>query len=580
MESNKKKSTQEPYFSLIDRIFHFTLAKATCGLSPASTINAYNDWMLHLAFSPGKKLRLIHKALEQQQRYILHSLCEMRGDIEECENLIPNDRRFKDDIWQKFPYKQYYIHFLLTQEWWEEATTNVSGLAKCHQNKLSFLTRQILDMYAPSNFLPTNPEVIQTTLDEGGMNLVRGYQYFIDDMMRHYIGRKSAGTENFKVGKNIACTKGQIIYRNQLIELIQYTPTTSNVYAEPILICPAWIMKYYVLDLSPQNSLVKYLVDHGHTVFMISWKNPTEEERHLGMLDYVNIGLLKAMEVVNSIAPKRKVHTVGYCIGGTLLMITAAYLARLQDKRIASMTLFATQADFNEAGELLLFIDESQLAFLENVMQEQGYLDKHHMKGAFNMLRSTDLVWSHLVNSYLHGTRRKSSDLLAWNEDATRMPCRMHTEYLRDFLLNNDFAEGRYKIDNRAVHVNHLRIPIFSVGTTKDHIAPWKSVYKIHLHSDTDVTFVLTNGGHNAGIVSEPGHKGREYQIKETPKEMDYISAERWESEAPKKKGSWWPDWQKWLAKNSSSHKVKPPLTGNTNYRPLCPAPGTYVKEK
>lgn len=580
MALKDQKNAQTPYFSLLDRIFHFTLAKLTGGLSPASLLMAYHNWLLHLAFSPGKQLKLLNKAIELQQRRILHSLCSMRGEEEECEGLIPEDVRFKDEVWQRFPYQQLYTHFLLTQEWWHEATTGVSGLCKSHEDKLAFSARQMMDMMSPSNYLLTNPEVLRTTMEERGMNLVRGYQYLMDDMIRQYIGKKSAGMDAFQIGKNIACTKGQVVYRNQLIELIQYAPTTKKVYPEPILICPAWIMKYYVLDLSPKNSLVKYLVDQGHTVFMISWKNPTEAERNLGMIDYVNLGLLKALEVVSAIVPKRRIHTVGYCIGGTLLTITAAYLSRIRDTRIKTMTLFATQADFSEAGELLLFIDESQLAFLENVMQEQGYLDKHHMKGAFNMLRSTDLVWSHVVNNYLHGTRRNPNDLMAWNEDATRMPCRMHSEYLRNFLLNNDFAEGRYKIDSRAVHTNHIRVPIFSVGTTKDHIAPWRSVYKIHLHSDTDVTFVLTNGGHNAGIVSEPGHPHREYQIKTTPKTAHYISSERWQSETPKKKGSWWPEWQKWLAKSSGRTKVNPPEVGARDYRPLCKAPGTYVQEE
>jgi polyhydroxyalkanoate synthase len=336
-------------------------------------------------------------------------------------------------------------------------------------------------------------------------------------------------------------------------------------------------MKYYILDLSPENSMVKYLVDQGHTVFMISWKNPDVSDRDLGMEDYVHLGLEEALQAVKAITNQQRVNAVGYCIGGTLLSILAATLASDGDKSLATMTFFATQTDFEEAGELLLFVDDSQLSFLEDVMWEQGYLDKTQMAGAFELLSSNDLIWSHLVNDYLQGNRRGMNDLMAWDADATRMPYRMHSEYLSHLFLKNDLAEGRYTVDGKQVALEDINMPIFCVGTVRDHVAPWKSVYKVHLLTDSEVTFVLTSGGHNAGIVSEPGHKGRTYQIATASHDARYKPPGQWQQQTPMHEGSWWEAWQEWLAKHSAG-KIKPPAMGNDkDYTSLADAPGTYV---
>jgi len=406
-----------------------------------------------------------------------------------------------------------------------------------------------------------------------------GFQNFVEDWERAVSGRKPVGTENFAVGRDVAVTPGKVVYQNRLIELIQYAPATDKVRPEPVLIVPAWIMKYYILDLSPHNSLVKYLTQQGFTVFMVSWKNPTAEDRDLGMEDYRTLGIMDALDAVDAIVPKQKVHAVGYCLGGTLLAIAAAAMARDGDDRLQSITLLAAQTDFTEAGELMLFINESQLAFLEDMMWEQGFLDTKQMAGAFQMLRSNDLVWSYMVRNYLMGERQPMSDLMAWNADATRMPYRMHSEYLRRLFLNNDLAGGRYLAAGRPVALTDIRTPIFAVGAERDHVAPWRSTYKIDLLTDTEVTYLLTTGGHNAGIVSEPGRDGRSFRVWAKRNTDYYIDPDTWLDQVPRKEGSWWPEWADWLSEHSGA-PVAPPALGSPDYPPLRDAPGEYVRQQ
>ena len=562
----------------LDHILHAAVAKVTGNLSPASLGLARHDWAVHLAFSPDKLIALQKSLVEKVAQLGWYGMQTAAG--KKIEPLIlpsPGDKRFRSDGWQEWPFNVLYQGFLLYEDWWKEATTDVRGASPHHLDVVSFTARQWVDAFSPSNALLSNPDAVAATMSKGGANLLQGSLNFMDDQWRKATGKPPAGTEAFKVGENVAITKGKVIFRNQLIELIQYEPTTSEVYAEPLLIVPAWIMKYYILDLSPENSMVKYLVDQGHTVFMISWKNPDVSDRNVGMEDYVHIGLEEALKAVKAIT-NQPVHAVGYCIGGTLLSIMASVLARKGDNSLKTMTLFATQTDFQDAGELLLFIDTSQLAFLEDVMWSQGYLDKTQMAGAFDLLSSNDLIWSHVANDYLQGTRRPMTDLMAWDADATRMPYRMHSEYLSHLFLKNDLAEGRYEVNGEPVALEDIHVPIFCVGTVRDHVAPWKSVYKIHLLTDSDVTFVLTSGGHNAGIVSEPGHKGRTYQIATAKHGARYRPPGQWQQQTPVKEGSWWEAWQTWLASHSAA-KRKPPTIGNEakGYKPLADAPGTYV---
>lgn len=579
MEDKGSDAGERPHLSF-DRPLHAATARLTAGLSPSALFQAYADWTQHLLFSPDKQLELAEEAVRDWIRFLEYCpRALIDPNCEACIELAPNDKRFAGEAWHRWPFNAMSQGFLLTQQWWHRATTGVKGVEAHHEHIVSFVARQLLDGVSPANFLLTNPEVLETTFQQGGVNLVVGAMNFWEDRRRVVEGKKPVGAEAFQVGRDIAVSPGKVVARNRLMELIQYAPATDGVYREPVLIVPAWIMKYYILDLSPANSLVKYLVDQGHTVFIVSWKNPTGEDRDLSMDHYRRLGVMAAFDAVSAISPGRPVHAVGYCIGGTLLAIAAAAMARDADTRLASLTLLAAQTDFTEAGELMLFIDEAQVSFLEDMMAEHGHLDTRQMAGAFQILRSNDLIWSAMVQSYLKGERPPMFDLMAWNADATRMPYRMHSEYLRRLLLNNALATGHFEVDGRPVSLRDIRVPIFAVSTISDHVAPWRSVYKIQALTDADVTFVLSNGGHNAGIVNPPGRPNRKHQIATHVESENYIDPDTWQQSAVHHEGSWWPCWQDWLVRHSSADRVPPPALGAPlkGYAPLCDAPGAYV---
>lgn len=564
----------------LDKGLKAAQARFTGGISPIALAAAYADWALHLSSAPGKQLELFEKAGKKIWRFTTHAArrAQNPNTTETCITPLPQDKRFKDEAWQQWPFNMISQGFLLNQQWWQNATTGVAGVTRQHEDVVTFVTRQILDVFSPSNFALTNPEVLAKTASEGGMNLVRGWQNFLEDATRANSGEKPVGLEDFKVGENLATSPGKVVYRNRLIELIQYAPTTDKVRPEPILIVPAWIMKYYILDLSAENSFVRYLTAQGFTVFMISWRNPDGADRDLGMDDYLSSGVMEAVNAVDTITGGQHIHAVGYCLGGTLLSIAAAAMARDNDARLKSLTLLAAQVDFTQAGELTLFINDSQLAYLDDMMWDKGYLDTKQMAGAFQLLRSNDLIWSRVIHDYLMGGRSEMNDLMAWNADATRMPYKMHSQYLRQLFLNNDLAEGRFLAGGNNVAITDIRAPVFMVGTERDHVAPWHSVYKFNLLSDTDVTFVLTNGGHNAGIVSEPGHPHRHYRMHAKHKDAPYHNPDRWYAEADVVDGSWWPALVTWLGDKSGDPVPPPPMgTPDGNYAPLCDAPGTYI---
>lgn len=568
------------FAEVADHAARAMIARATGGLSPAALSAMWADWASHLAASPGKQAELAQKALRKQSRFLRYAgSCALAGGAAPaCIEPLAQDRRFSDPAWAQYPFNLMHQGFLLTQQWWHNATTGVRGVTKAHENAMAFTTRQLLDMASPSNFPLTNPEVLRRTREEFGMNLVRGARNLWEDLERAAGGKPPALDSRFVVGETLAVTPGKVVYRNRLIELIQYAPTTGTVRPEPVLITPAWIMKYYILDLRPENSLVRWLVAQGFTVFIVSWRNPGPEDRDLGMEDYRRLGVMAALDEIGAICGDAPVHAAGYCLGGTLLSIAAAAMARDGDERLASITLFAAQSDFSEAGELMLFISESEVSFLEDMMWEQGFLDARQMAGAFQLLRSNDLIWSRMQRVYLMGEREAVNDMMAWNADATRMPYRMHSEYLRRLFLENALSAGRFVVEGRPVALSDIRAPIFAVGTETDHVAPWRSAYKVHLQTETDVTFVLTSGGHNAGVISEPGHPRRHFRICAKPASAPYRSPDEWLAQTDPQDGSWWPSWAAWLAARSGEGVAPPPMAGGADPATLPDAPGAYVR--
>ena len=577
-----EKVASEGYRAL-DRMYEAITAQVTGGVSPALLALALFDWSVHLAWSPGKQLELIDRAYRNMGRLIAFTTAASTNPAPQpCIKPTTGDYRFQSEAWEKQPYSWWAQAFLLHQEWWHSVTRKVPGVAPHHAEVVSFAARQLLDMFAPSNIAFANPEIIERTIETGGANFILGLQNWAEDINRLATGEPPAGAENFVPGRNVAVTPGKVVFRNHLIELIQYAPVTETVLAEPMLIVPAWIMKYYILDLSPQNSLIRYLVARGHTVFCVSWRNPNAEDRDLDMDDYRISGIMAALNAVEAVVPGRKIHATGYCLGGTLLSIASAAKACAGDDRLASVTLLAAQTDFSEPGELALFIDDSQVNFLESMMWNRGYLSANQMAGAFQLLRSNDLIWSRLVRDYLMGERTPMTDLMAWNADSTRMPYRMHSEYLRRLYIDNELAAGRFMVDGRPAALQNIRVPLFVVATERDHVAPWRSVYKIHQLADADVTFVLTSGGHNAGIVSEPGHPQRHFRIAMKYNADPCLGPDEWLIATRPEDGSWWADWSEWLAANSTSERVIPPAMGNAEkgYAAVGDAPGTYVFQR
>ena len=566
---------------VVEREFRAMLAKATGGLAPQDYGAAFWDWWLHLAGSPAKQVELQRNALKQAM-----DLWRFHAEAVQGKPLAPSeagDRRFASPAWQQYPFNVYAQAFQSGMALLEQTARAVPGVEPRNAQLVEFAARQMAESLSPANNPLTNPEVLQQTVAEKGQNLARGYKHFLDDLERTLHGGEAPGTEQFRVGEKVAVTEGQVIYRNELIELIQYSPTTPEVLAEPLLIVPAWIMKYYILDLSPKNSLVAWLVDQGHTVFMISWKNPTAADRELGMDDYLRKGVYAALDAVSTVVPGRGIHAVGYCIGGTLLAIAAAALAKRRDERIRDITMLAAQTDFSEPGELALYISPAQIEMLEALMYKEGVLDSAQMGGAFAMLRAHDLLWQPAVKSYLKGERGEMIDLMAWNADGTRMPWKMHTEYLLGLYLNNDLAEGRFKVEGETVQLADIRVPIFVVGTETDHVAPWKSVYKVsRLTASPEFTFLLTSGGHNAGIVSGPVHPKRRHRVRTSRTDDPPLTADQWFDTTEPQPGSWWPAWAEWLRSHSSAERVAPPAMGapQAGYAPLAEAPGEYVLQR
>ena len=490
-----------------------------------------------------------------------------------------DDRRFKDNAWNEnvvFDYiKQSY---LLTARWLQHNVREVEGLDDKSAKKVDFYTRQFVDAMAPSNFVLTNPEVLRTTLESGGDNLLKGLNHLLDDLDRGKgkLQIKMTDLDAFEVGKNLAVTPGKVVFQTDLMQLIQYNPTTEKVARRPLLIIPPWINKYYILDLREKNSLIKWAVSEGHTVFVVSWVNPDEQLAHKSFEDYMVEGPLAALDAMEKATGQRDANVVGYCLGGTLLASTLAYMASKGDDRFASATYLTTMVDFKEAGELGVFIDEEQLQALEAKMNKQGYLDGSAMATTFNMLRANDLIWSFVVNNYLMGKEPFPFDLLYWNSDSTRMPAAMHSFYLRKMYQENKLAEpGGISLMGTPIDLTTIKTPTFILATREDHIAPWKSAYAAtHIYGGP-IRFVLSASGHIAGVVNPPGaNKYSHWVNSKLP-----ASPDAWLEGSEQKPGSWWPEWSKWLGKYAGG-KVDARVPGEAGLKAIEAAPGSYAKTR
>ncbi|MBH2044511.1 MAG: polyhydroxyalkanoic acid synthase [Comamonadaceae bacterium] len=594
---NSSYERQRRAAKALDESIHAQLARANMGLSPVSLALAIADWGMHLTISPGRQMVLGRCALVLAQQALLGSV---RPAVDEQGVAVPEkDARFRDQSWQHWPFNAVKEGFKASDAWWREAA-QVDGMTHHHQHVVDFFTRQMFAALSPSNWLITNAEAQLRARETGGQSLLHGFRNFIADLKKQQQAQPDTDPQSlepltFEVGKDVAITPGKVVFRNHLIELIQYTPTTDKVYPEPLLIVPSCIMKYYILDLSPSNSMVRYLVGQGYTVFSISWRNPDASDRELGIQDYLRMGVMEAMAAIKERTNAPRIHALGYCLGGTFLAMVAAVLghrSRAKQKKVpqrghedasaldelpalASVTLLAAQTDFSEPGEMGVFIDDDQIQALRQDMERKGYFSGKAMAGSFQFLNSRELVWSRNTRRYLLGQDEVEFDLMSWNADVTRLPARMHSEYLSSLFLNNALATGQYRVGDESVALMDIHAPMLVVGTTRDHISPWRSVYKIHLQTDTHVTFVLAAGGHNAGIVSEPGHPHRSYQIAATEDGHGWTTPDEWEAHAPVCEGSWWVAMDAWL-KERSGEPVAPPAMDPAHV--LCDAPGEYVK--
>ncbi|KAB7622794.1 PHA/PHB synthase family protein [Alkalilimnicola sp. S0819] len=486
------------------------------------------------------------------------------------------DKRFRHEAWEENPLFDFIKQsYLLTSDYIHSVVKNVEGLDDLTAKKVNFYTRAFIDALSPTNFVMTNPEVLRKTLDTRGQNLLNGLNNLLDDLSKGG-GITMTDLEAFEVGKNIAITPGKVVYQTDMMQLIQYSPSTEKVHKRPVLFIPPWINKFYIVDLRPNNSLLKWLVDQGHTVFAISWKNPPAEYADKGFEDYMLEGPVAALDAIEQATGEREINSIGYCLGGTLQACTLAYLAAKGDDRVKSATYFTTMLDFEQPGELEVFIDEEQITALEKRMNEKGMLEGKTMATTMSSLRANDLIWSFFVNNYLHGNDPFPFDLLYWNSDATNMPARMHSFYLRNMYQHNRLKEpGGIELAGEKIDLSKITIPVFFISAIDDHIAPWKSTYAgTQLHGGP-VKFVLGGSGHIAGIVNPP-EKNKYGYWTSTKKTAD---PDEWLESATQNEGSWWPEWGKWIAHKAGA-KVEARQPGDGKLKPIEDAPGSYVKEK
>lgn len=565
------------------------MAHWSAGISPISLALAWTDWALHLAASPGSQKRLVQQAIQSGLEWSQDATRAVartgfgRTAPEATQEPIPldealaEDSRFAAPEWQGWPWRPLATANKVSEAWWKSACS-LRGMQSHSRHQMDFYGRQLLDMMSPSNWLMTNPQALNEAFRSGGNSLAQGWKLAMQDWTaRQELAAGRPPKREIGPGRGLAMTPGEVVMRNSLVELIQYTPTTPQVEAEPVLIVPSCIMKYYILDLSPHNSMVRWLVEQGHTVYIVSWRNPDQSDALLGMDDYVLDGVLAPLAWIHH-ATGAPIHLMGYCLGGTFAAIAAAAMESNPQEsaaRLASLSLLAAEVDFTEPGDMGVLIDEAQVRLLEDMMAARGFLTGRQMAASFQFLHARDLIWSSQTRRWLMGQEDLPNDLMIWNADVTRLPAVMHSQYLRYCFLNNDLAEGRYLHEGRPISLRDIRVPVFAVGTVKDHVAPWRSVYKIHRLLSGDVTFALTSGGHNAGIVSEPGRPRRHHQLLETPASSPWRTPDEWLKLAPHHEGSWWPSWSRWLKARGSGQLQparQPPKDAD-----LGSAPGSFV---
>ena len=489
----------------------------------------------------------------------------------------PRDKRFADPEWKSNQFFDFVLQlYLLTAQWAQELVKNADGLDPHTRRKAEFYVQQITNAMAPSNFVLTNPEVLRETLASNGVNLVRGMKMLAEDIEagRGTLRIRQSDPSNLEVGVNMATTPGKVIFQNELMQLIQYEPSTENVLRTPLLIVPPWINKFYILDLKPEKSFIKWCVDQGVTVFVISWVNPDKSLGTKTWDDYMKEGPLAAMDAIERATGEMKVHTMGYCVGGTLLATTLAWLADKRRVRVTSATFLAAQVDFSHAGDLLVFVDEDQVSAIERDMQASGVLEGAKMAMAFNMLRSNDLIWSYVVSNYLKGQQPSAFDLLHWNSDATRMPAANHSYYLRNCYLENRLSSGTMVLDNTLLDLSKVKVPVYNLATREDHIAPADSVLYGSQFFGGPVKYVLSGSGHIAGVVNPPSLGKYQYWTNDNIKDLTLAE---WLKGAREHKGSWWPDWREWL-QSIEGEQVPARAVGTAELPPLEDAPGSYVR--
>ncbi len=546
---------------------------------------AFFEILGNLALHPEKIMKFQLEFYRDYMRLLSNISSRFLGEAPQpIYRPLDKDRRFQDEVWNQnaiFDFiKQSY---LLTSNWLLRIIDDVEGLDKKDMHKLEFYTKQFIDAMAPSNFAMTNPQVIKATIDSKGENLVKGLQNLLNDLekSKDSLTIKQTDSKAFKIGNNLAATKGKVIYQNDLMQLIQYEPTTKEVYKIPLLIVPAWINKFYILDMRQDNSFVKWLVDQGFTVFMISWVNPDAKLAKKTFQDYMEEGPLTAFNVIEEITGEKECGVIAYCLGGTLLSATLAYLAAKGIRKVKSISYLTTLVDFSDAGDLEVFIDEEQVRELEQKMSEKGYLDGSSMAQVFNMLRANDLIWSFVVNNYLLGKEPFPFDLLYWNSDSTRMPALMHSFYLRNMYQKNMLVKpGGIKLKDVPIDLRNITVPTYILSTREDHIAPWKSTFIATKLYKGLIKFVLSASGHVAGVINPAGKSKYSYWTYDNDiKDWGRMTPDGWFKDAKEHQGSWWPNWLDWQKKFAGA-KVEARKPGNSKYKPIEDAPGSYVKVK